>query len=166
MNYETFVPSYVSWLTSVNNLQVYANMKLQYEQQKEEALEQLKNENLTEAERKKWETKLSSAEMMLTFVEGKLGNYDEYKANLELYCPENFGLLGLTQGKVGDKLAYFVPTAVEDFAAYLDAMLDYSEEEFKAKYEKYPLVQARYILVQHVLKNAGFDIQRIRSEID
>ncbi|MEY8591875.1 hypothetical protein AALK14_10540 [Butyricimonas hominis] len=166
VNYETFVPSYVSWLTSVNNLQVYANMKLQYEQQKEEALEQLKNENLTEAERKKWETKLSSAEMMLTFVEGKLGNYDEYKANLELYCPENFGLLGLTQGKVGDKLAYFVPTAVEDFAAYLDAMLDYSEEEFKAKYEKYPLVQARYILVQHVLKNAGFDIQRIRSEID
>lgn len=166
VNYETFVPSYVSWLTSVNNLQVYANMKLQYEQQKEEALEQLKNENLTEAERKKWETKLSSAEMMLTFVEGKLGNYDEYKANLELYCPENFGLLGLTQGKVGDKLAYLVPTAVEDFAAYLDAMLDYSEEEFKAKYEKYPLVQARYILVQHVLKNAGFDIQRIRSEID
>lgn len=166
VNYETFVPSYASWSSTVKNAQQYADIKQQYEKQKEEAQEKLKDENLTEAERKKLETQVKSADMMIAFAEGKMGDYDECKANMELYCPENFGLLGLTQAKVDGKIAYYVPTAVEDFATYLDAMLDYSEEEFKVKYEKYPLVQARYILVQHVLKNAGFDIERIRSEID
>ena len=47
----------------------------------------------------------------------------------------------------------------------MDAVLDYEEEEFKAKYENYPNVQARYVLMKYVLEEAGFDVERIKSEI-
>ena len=48
---------------------------------------------------------------------------------------------------------------------YLDAVLDYDKEEFMKKYEAYPYVQARYTLMEYVLKGAGFDLERIRADI-
>ena len=33
------------------------------------------------------------------------------------------------------------------------------------KYEAYPYVQARYTLMEYVLKGAGFDLERIRADI-
>ena len=165
INYETFVPSYATWVSSMNNMQSAMETKLIYQAKKEEALEWLERDDLTEGERKKWENQVTLADNVIVAMDKLLSNYDEYKINLEQYCPENFGLLGLTTAKVGDKMSYYVPTEEEDFAAYLDAVLDYEEEEFKAKYENYPNVQARYVLMKYVLEEAGFDVERIKSEI-
>ena len=166
VNYETFVSSYSTWLSGVNNMQSYADMKEIYQQKKEEALEWLERDDLPESERKKWENEVTLANNVIATMDKQLANYDEYKANLALYSPENFGLLALTTAKVNSSTSYYVPTAEEDFAAYLDAVLDYSEEEFKKKYEDYPYIQARYTLVKYVLQGAGFDVERIKSEIE
>jgi len=84
---------------------------------------------------------------------------------VEQNCPENFGLLALATYKSDGKTYYNVPTAENDFAAYLDAVLDYDKEEFMKKYEAYPYVQARYTLMEYVLKGAGFNLERIRADI-
>ena len=165
LNYETFVPSYATWVSKINSMQSAMETKLINQAKKEEALEQLERDDLTEEERTKWEKEVTFADTVIASMDELLGNYDEYKANLEQYCPENFGLLSLTATKVDSKTSYYVPTAEEDFAAYLDAVLDYEEEEFKAKYENYPNVQARYTLMKYVLEEAGFDVERIKSEI-
>lgn len=166
LNYETFVPSYASWVSSVANMQSYADMKLLYQQKKEVALEWLERDDLPEAERKKWENEVTLANNVIAAMDKQLGNYDEYKANIEQYRPENFGLLSLNKVKETSKTSYYVPTEEEDFAAYLDAVLNYDKEEFMEMYKDFPYVQARYTLMQYVLENAGFDVERIKSEIE
>ncbi|MCQ4872969.1 hypothetical protein [Butyricimonas paravirosa] len=166
VNYETFVPSYASWVSSVANMQSYADMKLIYQQKKEVALEWLERDDLPESERKKWENEVTLANNIITAMDKQLGNYDEYKANIEQYRPENFGLLSLKKVKETSKTSYYVPTEEEDFAAYLDAVLNYDKEEFMEMYKDFPYVQARYTLMQYVLENAGFDVERIKSEIE
>lgn len=166
VNYETFVPSYASWVSSVANMQSYADMKLIYLQKKEVALEWLERDDLPESERKKWENEVTLANNIITAMDKQLGNYDEYKANIEQYRPENFGLLSLKKVKETSKTSYYVPTEEEDFAAYLDAVLNYDKEEFMEMYKDFPYVQARYTLMQYVLENAGFDVERIKSEIE
>lgn len=162
VNYETFVPSYTTWLT-VNNMQSYMDMKILYQQKKEVALEWLERDDLSESERKKWENEVTLANNIIATMDKQLANYDEYKTNLERYCPENFGLLGLKSSKVSGKTVYYVPTKEEDFSAYLDALLDYDDAEFREKYKGYPVVEARYVLMKYVLQNAGFDLEKIKS---
>lgn len=166
VNYETFVPSYASWVSSVASMQSYADMKLLYQQKKEVALEWLERDDLPESERKKWENEVTLANNVIAAMDKQLGNYDEYKANIEQYRPENFGLLSLKKVKETSKMSYYVPTEEEDFAAYLDAVLNYDKEEFVEMYKDFPYVQARYTLMQYVLENAGFDVERIKSEIE
>lgn len=165
VNYEVFVPSYGNWVSSINSMQSYMDMKIMYQAKKDVALEWLERDDLPEAERKKWENEVSLANNIIAAMDKQLNNYDEYKTNLEQYCPENFGLLSLTISKIDGKTYYYVPTAEKDFADYLDALLDYDEEEFKEKYADYPYVQARYTLMKHVLSEAGFDIERIKSDL-
>ena len=141
-------------------------MKLIYQQKKEVALEWLERDDLPESERKKWENEVTLANNIITAMDKQLGNYDEYKANIEQYRPENFGLLSLKKVKETSKTSYYVPTEEEDFAAYLDAVLNYDKEEFMEMYKDFPYVQARYTLMQYVLENAGFDVERIKSEIE
>ena len=75
-------------------------------------------------------------------------------------------MLSLKKVKETSKTSYYVPTEEEDFAAYLDAVLNYDKEEFMEMYKDFPYVQARYTLMQYVLENAGFDVERIKSEIE
>lgn len=165
VNYETFVPSYADWVTSLASMQSYVDMKQIYQQKKETALEQLERDDLTDAERKKWQNEVNLANNVIAAMDKKLGNYDEYKTNVEQYRPENYGVLALKKVKE-TKTSYYVPTKEEDFAAYLDAILDYEKEEFMEMYKDFPYVQARYSLMQYVLENAGFNVERIRSEIE
>jgi len=162
LNYATFVSSYADWVISVNNMQTYADMKVMYQKQKDDALEKLKDPNLSAEERKQWETKVNSANTMLNFVDSKLGGYDEYMANLAQYGPESFGLLSLKRGRVDDRTVFYIPTKEEDFAAYLDALLDYNDLEFREKYKDFPTVVARYVLMKYVLEEAGFDLEKIK----
>ena len=55
--------------------------------------------------------------------------------------------------------------AGNDFLGWIDLPVDYDKEEFMKKYEAYPYVQARYTLMEYVLKGAGFDLERIRADI-
>ena len=165
VNYETFVPSYADWVTSLASMQSYVDMKQIYQQKKETALEQLERDDLTDAERKKWQNEVNLANNVIAAMDKKLGNYDEYKTNVEQYRPENYGVLDLKK-VIETKTSYYVPTKEEDFAAYLDAILDYEKEEFMEMYKDFPYVQARYSIMQYVLENAGFNVERIRSEIE
>lgn len=163
LNYATFVSSYADWVISVNNMQTYADMKVMYQKQKDDALEKLKDPNLSAEERKQLESKVSSANMLINFADSKLGGYDEYMANLAQYGPESFGLLSLKRGKVDDRTVFYIPTKEEDFAAYLDALLDYNDLEFREKYKDFPTVVARYVLMKYVLEEVGFDLGKIKS---
>lgn len=165
VNYETFVPSYVDRLSKVNSMQSYYDMKALYTEKKEAALTQLERDDLTEEERKKFENEVTLANNVIAAMDKQLDSYDEYKAYVEQNCPENFGLLTLSTYKSDGKTFYNVPKAEDDFAAYLDAVLDYDKEEFMEKYKAYPYVQARYTLMEYVLKEAGFDLERIKTDI-
>ena len=101
--------------------------------------------------------------MLINFADSKLGGYDEYMANLAQYGPESFGLLSLKRGKVDDRTVFYIPTKEEDFAAYLDALLDYNDLEFREKYKDFPTVVARYVLMKYVLEEVGFDLEKIKS---
>lgn len=140
--------------------------KLLYEEKKKEALEQLERDDLTEEERIKWENQVTLADNMIAAMDNLLANYDEYKTFVEQNGPENFGLLALNKVLSNGTVNYYVPTEKEDFAAYLDAVLDYEKEEFIAKYEAYPYVQARYALMENLLQSVGFDIVKIRVDLN
>ena len=103
VNYETFVPSYADRLLKVNNMQSYYDMKVLYMGKKEEALAQLERDDLTETERKKWESEVNLANNVIAAMDKQLDSYDEYKAYVEQNCPENFGLLALATYKSDGK---------------------------------------------------------------
>ena len=107
-----------------------------------------------------------NSELYVAQVKKESGNIvleggNEFTAEDELI----HGSIKIKKYKSDGKTYYNVPTAENDFAAYLDAVLDYDKEEFMKKYEAYPYVQARYTLMEYVLKGAGFDLERIRADI-
>ena len=166
LNYNMFVSSYTDNLNKLNSMQSAMDTKLLYEEKKKEALEQLERDDLTEEERIKWENQVTLADNMIAAMDNLLANYDEYKTFVEQNGPENFGLLALNKVLSNGTVNYYVPTEKEDFAAYLDAVLDYEKEEFIAKYEAYPYVQARYALMENLLQSVGFDIVKIRVDLN
>ncbi|MFR5659150.1 MAG: hypothetical protein ACLUDU_14780 [Butyricimonas faecihominis] len=86
------MPSYADRLLKVNNMQSYYDMKVLYMGKKEEALAQLERDDLTETERKKWESEVNFANNVIAAMDKQLIVMTSIK-HVEQNCPENSGLL-------------------------------------------------------------------------
>ena len=160
-NYNNIISSYVDWNSQLKKMESYMEDKSEYEEEREELLKQLEDEGLTEEEREELESKLKRVKELIAGLEKQLKGYDELLANMEESRPENFGFLNLNEINDG----FYVPSKLEDFGSYLDAVLDYKKDEFMEKYKNYPYVQGRYTLAEYVLRSAGFDLEKIRNDI-
>lgn len=78
--------------------------------------------------------------------------FDDWDDNSDITRVYEIGFLSYTQGWWSD----YLPYTDEDFDAYLDAVLEMSEEEFMEKYGDYPLIVTKYNVVKDGLTLLGY----------
>lgn len=157
-----------------SNLTIRDNNVAKYEgyvAQVAEIEEKLKDETLTEEERNQLNSELATAKAMVTAYESIVANYeekkeqyDEYRGIVTAYDPRTFGFMEYPKSSSGSNTWYF-PTEEEDFNAYLNALWEYDEDEFKELYGDYIYVYSRYVYLRQLLEGLGFDIDRIKADI-
>ena len=138
----------------------------QYVNRNKEIEELLKDETLSDTERAALESEYTLNE---TYISVYSKFYDEeqeaeYYAKILPYDARNYGFLDyLKKGSEGN---YYFPTEEEDFNAFLDALLEYDEDEFFEMNADYPYVQIRYQLMKKTLEKTGLDVERIKADLN
>lgn len=158
--------------TARKNYDLYNKNKANYEKYTNliaEVDEALKDETLTEEERAALEQERTTYQTYVTVYKNALENQEEdapeNEAIVNVYDPRNFGFLDYTESNTDDG-SYYFPTKEEDFNAYLDCLWEYDQDEFEALYGDYLNVFARYVLLKQTLEGLGFDVARIKADME
>ena len=88
-----------------------------------------------------------------------LAKADEIQANYDTYCPQAYGILGLTT------INEMIPSKEDDLEMYMAAVFSYTTEEFETLYGKFPIVIERFKMLKQVLIESGFDVDGIVSSL-
>lgn len=161
---DVFASGYSNKLENLNLMSNNKRIHDQYVNRNAEIEILLMDEKLTEEEREKLQSEYDTNQLMIETLSQFIVNYDEYYAFCTQNDPRNYGLMGYIL-ETGSK-KHRMPTAEEDFNNFLESLWEYSEEEFREMYADYPYVQARYSLMKQTLENVGFDVDRIKTDLN